>query len=817
MIARAEALLLKLRRGISRSEWAARLLRLPRADGQASAPGLLIVQIDGLAYQQLRAALRAGRMPFLKSLLKREKYRLHALYSGLPSSTPAVQGELFYGVTGAVPAFSFRDPDTGRVVRMYDGEATAKVEARLREQGEPLLAGGSSYSNVYSGGARETHYCAVDVGPDVVLQAVHPFTWLSILTWHAWSFLRIIGLMLLELVLAVVDFARGVTSGNNVQKELTFILARVGICVLLRELVTFGASVDLARGLPIVHVNYLGYDEQAHRRGPSSAFAHWTLRGIDREIRKLWNAARRAKDRDYDVWVISDHGQEHTRPYQRMAGQTIQRAVAAAVRETLGRAADSAGPSTASGIQHVRAKWLGASWVGRADRRAADKRPGDSDSSVQVVAMGPVGLVYLHDSPSAEQLDVLANDLAKQRMVPLVLAADGHDEARAWTARGSFRLPADAAEVLGTKHPFLEAAARDLVSLCHHPAAGQLVLSGWSANEPPISFPVENGAHAGPGAAETRAFALLPSDVPVRVPADGPLRHRDLRVGALHIVRGGPLPATARVQRRHARTGHLRVMTYNVHGCLGNDGKISPERIARVIAQGNPDVVALQELDVGRQRSLAVDQAARIAELLEMEFRFHPSLQIAEEQYGNAILSRVSMELIHAAALGGQDARKRREPRGALGVELTVDDFPVRLINTHLGLAAAERVAQASELVGPNWLGGFDGSQPAILCGDFNAVPGSRAYQIITTHLRDAQHEAEEHKPQPTWFSRRPLGRIDHVFISEGLKVVSAVVPRNELARVASDHLPLIVELLLAPAVRAASISSAQTTSPTSS
>ena len=88
----------------------------------------------------------------------------------------------------------------------------------------------------------------------------------------------------------------------------------------------------MVRGLPVIHLNFLGYDEQAHCRGPDSAFAHWALRGIDHAIRRTWRAARRASRRNYQVWVYSDHGQVKTASYSELVGRTVHQAVEAVVR-----------------------------------------------------------------------------------------------------------------------------------------------------------------------------------------------------------------------------------------------------------------------------------------------------------------------------------------------------------------------------------------------------------------------------------------------------------------------------------------------------
>src|SRR5687768_3790622 len=82
-----------------------------------------------------------------------------------------------------------------------------------------------------------------------------------------------------------------------------------------------------------------------------------------------------------------------------------------------------------------------------------------------------------------------------------------------------------------------------------------------------------------------------------------------------------------------------RILSYNVHSCLGMDGGLSPQRIAEVIAPCQPDIVCLQELDVGRVRTHGVDQAHAIARELGMHVLFHAAMRVMEEEYGNAVLT----------------------------------------------------------------------------------------------------------------------------------------------------------------------------------
>ena len=160
MIGRIETFLRKLRRRFSRSEWLATLLKLPRSESESTAPGLIMIQVDGLSHHQLNYALDHGEMPFLKRLLQREHYRLHPQFSGVPSTTSAFQSELFYGVKNAVPGFAFKDKTSDRLVQMIEPATATAIERMLANQGDkPLLKGGSNYADNYTGCADENHFC----------------------------------------------------------------------------------------------------------------------------------------------------------------------------------------------------------------------------------------------------------------------------------------------------------------------------------------------------------------------------------------------------------------------------------------------------------------------------------------------------------------------------------------------------------------------------------------------------------------------------------------------------------------------------------
>ncbi|MCB1476574.1 MAG: endonuclease/exonuclease/phosphatase family protein [Rhodobiaceae bacterium] len=244
----------------------------------------------------------------------------------------------------------------------------------------------------------------------------------------------------------------------------------------------------------------------------------------------------------------------------------------------------------------------------------------------------------------------------------------------------------------------------------------------------------------------------------------------------------------------------LRVLTYNVRRCLGLDGDVSVPRIASVIASCRPDIIALQELDVRRARSFGVDQAQEIARELDMKHvHFHPALKVMEEEYGDAIITAAPSCLIKAGPLPGMTRRPRLEPRGALWVRIAFGGRSFDIVNTHLGLGPAERRAQAAALLGPAWLGTEASETPAILLGDFNSLPGGRVYRRLSGRFRDAYRIAGRRAgPRCTFMSRLPMLRLDYIFVDRVLSVDRIETVSTPLARVASDHLPLVADIAVA-------------------
>jgi len=242
-----------------------------------------------------------------------------------------------------------------------------------------------------------------------------------------------------------------------------------------------------------------------------------------------------------------------------------------------------------------------------------------------------------------------------------------------------------------------------------------------------------------------------------------------------------------------------RLLTYNVHRCVGVDRRLDVARIADVIAEHEPDIVCLQELDVGRARTGLVDQASAIADRLTMTFHFHAAMTVETEEYGDAILTLRPERLVKSGPLPTVRGIPGLEPRGALWAAIEFDGVTLNVINTHLGLVPREQRLQTAALLGEGWLGHPSCVGPTLLTGDFNATSITRPYQALTRRLADCQRTLGLRPSVKTFPSSFPAIRIDHCFTSPEVVVTGVTAPFSPLARMASDHLPLVVDFEIRP------------------
>lgn len=243
---------------------------------------------------------------------------------------------------------------------------------------------------------------------------------------------------------------------------------------------------------------------------------------------------------------------------------------------------------------------------------------------------------------------------------------------------------------------------------------------------------------------------------------------------------------TAGTEGQESRT--LRVLCYNIHYGQGMDGEYDVERLAVVINRSKPDLVALQEVDVGVRRSGRVHEARRLAELTGMAVRYGPTQHYEGGLFGNAVLTRLPIldVLIQPLPYTESTPELVTYPRGAIAVTVRgPDDRPLRFISTHFQHNVPEdRVAEAKAI--NSLFADEDASIPTILAGDMNATPEAEPIQILLKRWSNASDDpASPSAPSPN-----PKSRIDYIFYRPAANF-RVIDPKVIAEAMASDHRPV--------------------------
>lgn len=252
----------------------------------------------------------------------------------------------------------------------------------------------------------------------------------------------------------------------------------------------------------------------------------------------------------------------------------------------------------------------------------------------------------------------------------------------------------------------------------------------------------------------------------------------------LMLTLAGASPVLAQV---HGQV--IRVLSYNIHHGVNNNGALDIQGIATVILATNPDLVALQEVDSATARVKKADQLKELAEATGMYVYFSKALDLEGGGYGNGILSRFPIEKSYSIALPSAGAGSEPRTAAVVTVKLPGDSMQLHFASAHLDHLEnpADRMTQCSILV--KHFGQHD--TPVILAGDLNAQPASKEITTLKSIFSDATE-----KLGPTWPSDKPAQKLDYILLHNKSQwhVMSANVIEET---VASDHRPVICELLL--------------------
>jgi uncharacterized membrane protein YvlD (DUF360 family) len=284
-------------------------------------PGILFIQIDGLAEPVLRQALADGHAPTLARWIESGSHQLTGWECDLSSQTGASQAGILHGNNHNMPAFRWYDKEAGKVFTSNRPRDAAEIEARQSDGHGLLVHGGVSRSNVFSGDSVDS---AITFST-LLDKSRHSHHTANYFLSDPYAVSRLIALTLADAWREIVDRRRTRRAGiePRLKRGGIYPLLRAATTTTLRDLTIYTLMSDVYRGVPSAYADFVGYDEVAHHSGLFAPTALDTLRRLDTQFARLEYAIAEAP-RPYHVVVLSDHGQTQGATFLQRYGRTLQ-------------------------------------------------------------------------------------------------------------------------------------------------------------------------------------------------------------------------------------------------------------------------------------------------------------------------------------------------------------------------------------------------------------------------------------------------------------------------------------------------------------
>jgi uncharacterized membrane protein YvlD (DUF360 family) len=513
-----------------------RQLKRTKLAVRSDVPGVLFLEIDGLAHDVLRRALRDGNAPTLARWVHAGDHRLEHWETDWSSQTGACQAGILHGSNDDYPAFRWWEKERGKPIVTNHPRDAAELERR-HSNGRGLLHGdGASRANILSGDAPHSMLTMSTVldrgrhgrlGQDYFAYFASPYG-------VALTVLRSLGEVVAERWAAIEQRRRDVQP--RIKRGLSYAFVRAYATVVQLDLQVAAVTADVLAGRPVVYTTFLAYDEVAHHSGVERPDTLAVLRRVDRAIARIGSAVEHAP-RPYRLVVLSDHGQSQGATFLQRYGETLEQFVQrhagdARVHAEMGGGEEGRG-SLGAGLAELATQ---PTMTGRTAKALADARDGDAAAALEpagrggeelpeiaVMASGNLGLVSFPREPgrvTSEQIEArrpgLLEALRTHPGIGFVLVRSERDGAVVLGPRGRRVLGDDTIEGQDPLAPFGPRAADHVRRTDAFPACPDIVLNSsyWEEMDEVAAFEELVGSHGGLGGGQARPFVLHPRELP---------------------------------------------------------------------------------------------------------------------------------------------------------------------------------------------------------------------------------------------------------------------------------------------------------------
>jgi uncharacterized membrane protein YvlD (DUF360 family) len=488
-------------------------------------PGVIFLEIDGLAADVLRRALRDGNAPAMARWLRDGSHRLAGWETDWSSQTGACQAGLLHGDNDDMPAFRWWEKDRGVPIVTNKPRDAEELERRHSNGHGLLHADGASRANILSGDAGHSMLTMSTVlsrrrpiGSDYSAYFARPYAVGKTLTAVLAEYLR-------ERHAQAAQRRRDVQP--RIHRSRRYALLRAFATVIQLDLQIAAVVGDMLAGRPVVYTTFLAYDEVAHHSGIERPDALAVLRKVDHQIARVEAAAADAP-RPYRLVVLSDHGQSQGATFRQRYGVTLEEVVRAAcdepgdVHADSGREDDATAYLTAGLTEMARDDTIAARGAQRAARRLEPAAPGDGIPDLSVMASGNLGLISFPREPGRVSLERLERlhprllpTLREHPGIAFAMVRSQQHGAVALGPRGTHFLDEDRVEGDDPLEPFGPNAARHLRRTDSFPHCPDVMLNSayWEETGEVAAFEELVGSHGGMGGTQSHPFVLHPAEL----------------------------------------------------------------------------------------------------------------------------------------------------------------------------------------------------------------------------------------------------------------------------------------------------------------
>ena len=479
-------------------------------------PGVIIIEIDGLAYDVLCEAIKKGLMPTVKSMIDSKTHTLREWETDLSSQTGASQAGILHGNNEDITAFRWIEKENDNQMMQCSGPIQVKeLEERISDGNGLLADNGASRSNLFS---RDTDNIIFTMSKILNLKKLYNRAWFSVFS-NPSNFARIVSLFLAEMILEIYSQIKHkiLNIQPRIKRGIIYIPTRAGTNVFMREINTQTLIGDMMVGdIDVAYSTYLGYDEIAHHSGVRNNDSWYALKGMDKQIKRLVNATRYCP-RKYQFVIQSDHGQTNGATFKQRYGESFEDFIKSLLPQDMTMFA-----KMSSNEDHYGNTFIPFSkQIDNLKNRSEDDEKKElSDSEVIVLASGNLAMIYLtqwRHRLTYEEINTLFPELipgiVKNEYIGFILVRSSEKGDMAIGRNGTYYLDSDEIEGINPLENFGKNIVRHLKRNSSFKYTPDILVNSFydTENDEVCAFEELIGSHGGAGGSQSKPFILYPS------------------------------------------------------------------------------------------------------------------------------------------------------------------------------------------------------------------------------------------------------------------------------------------------------------------